>query len=143
VARAYRVREVDGIARRDTLLELQRKTFPSDPADQPTEKELWWLLYHESKPVGFCSMKAFGDEPGVYLLMRAGILDGHTGKGLQRRLIRTRVQRAKDLGARILLTSTALDNPASSNNLAREGFKLYNPAYPWMAKGYLYWFKHP
>jgi GNAT superfamily N-acetyltransferase len=71
-------------------------------------------------------------------LCRAGVLPAHRGQGLQKRLIRARIQVAKEKGMNWLVTDTN-DNPASGNSLIACGFKLFEPTVPWAANGAIYW----
>lgn len=90
--------------------------------------------------MAFACLRDVKREPAVGYLDRAGVRWHHRGKGLQSRLIRVRLRRAKQLGMQTILTTTH-DNPASGNNLFRCGFKMYTPNNPWMEKGTVYWTK--
>lgn len=99
----------------------------------------WWLAYVNGKIAGFASMQAT-EEGGLFAL--CGVLPKYRGKGLQKRLIRVRTIYAKRfLKLPRVFTYTASDNMPSANNLIKQGFKLYEPEYPWGLKGALYFFK--
>jgi GNAT superfamily N-acetyltransferase len=68
------------------------------------------------------------------------VLPEARGQGLQRRLIGARERHARALGMAWLVTDT-YQNPASSNSLIAAGYRLYEPAQPWGARGTLYWRK--
>jgi GNAT superfamily N-acetyltransferase len=78
--------------------------------------------------------------PGTGYLCRAGVLESHRGRGLQKRLIRVRERKARKLGWTHVVTDT-YENPASANSLIKCGFRSYLPRNPWGAKGVAYWIK--
>lgn len=135
----YSVREVNGTTHRETLLDLQRRIFPSDTIVDPA-RGYWWLVRFEGEAVGFASIRDIkGDAAAGYMTM-AGVLSAHKGKGLQRRLIAARLRKARACGWSRVITTT-YDNPKSINNLIRAGFRAYQPAFPWMATGTCYWLR--
>ena len=69
----------------------------------------------------------------------AGVLPAYRGQGLQKRLIKARVKKARRLGWTYLLTETILDNSHSQANLIDCGFRPYNPAKPWGDPSAVYW----
>lgn len=133
----YVIREVDGVKHRDILMHMQDKCFPADVPLDPS-RGYWWFAYWEGLPVAFACLRDVHREPTVGYLDRAGVRWHHRGHGLQRRLIRVRLNKAKRLGWTTVLTTTH-DNPASGNNLFRCGFKMYTPNNQWMDKGTVYW----
>lgn len=133
----YVLREVDGEKQRDLLTHLQHECFPEDSLEDPG-RGYWWVLTAGREPAGFCSIRDVKDTPGVGYLSRAGVLPTHRGRGLQRRLIRVRLRKARNVGWTRVITTT-YDNPASSNNLIACGFRLYVPETPWGVEGTLYW----
>ena len=119
---------------------LQKKTLPCDKL-YDTGSGHWWIAYaEENKPVGFAGIVRSFSWYDCGYLCRAGVIDGYTGKGLQKRLIRVRLRQAKKLGWQWAITDTT-NNPASSNSLIHQGFKLYEPTKPWAYKHSLYWRK--
>lgn len=97
----------------------------------------WWVAFDKETPVAYAGVKITSER--VAFLCRAGVLPSHRGKGLQAKLIRVRVAWAKRQGVKQVITYTVLDNPASSNNLIRCGFRLYTPEWKWVGNEALYW----
>ena len=136
----YLVRQVDP---RDpeiwVILErLQLTCLPGDIPQKPSSG-YWWLCYTDTGiPIGFAGMvpSVRWEETGY--LSRAGILPQHQGQGLQKRLIKVRISKAKTLGWKYLLSDTS-ENPASANSLISCGFKMYEPTRPYGLKTSLYW----
>ena len=117
---------------------LQKKILPED-IPYKTDRGHWWIAYAEDgKPVGFAGLVRSTRWNDTGYFCRAGVLDGFTGHGLQKRLIKARLAQAKRLGWNWCITDTT-DNPASSNSLIACGFKLYTPSSPWSFKHALYW----
>lgn len=112
------------------------------PADKPakTNAGWWWILYDGVKPIGFCGVYKSSQWAGTGYLCRAGVLTEYRGKGLQRRLIRVRERKARQLGFTHLVTDT-YENPPSANNLIACGYKTYHPRSPWGGDGVIYWIK--
>ena len=131
------VRDVD-IAK--TLIYLQKQCLPSDSICD-IKKGHWWIAYDEQMfPVGFAGMVRSYNFFDCGYLCRAGVVEKHQGKGIQKLLIKARERHAKRLGWNWLISDTT-DNPASANSLISCGFKLYNPSSPWGFKHALYWRK--
>jgi len=120
------------------LLFLQRKILPSDQPYEPTRGH-WWIAYAEcGKPVAFAGLVRSTKWTDTGYLCRAGVMDGFTGHGLQKRLILARIKQARSLGWNWLITDTT-NNPASSNSLINAGFKIYTPANKWSYRNAIYW----
>jgi GNAT superfamily N-acetyltransferase len=121
-----------------TLIFLQKKILPSDSPYKP-DRGHWWIAYTEDgKPVAFAGLVRSIKWGDTGYLCRAGVLDGYTGHGLQKRLISARITQARKLGWNWLITDTT-NNPASSNSLINAGFKIYRPAQPWSFRNAIYW----
>ena len=121
-----------------TLNFLQKKILPED-IPYKTDRGHWWIAYAEDgKPVGFAGIVRSTRWTDTGYLCRAGVLDGFTGHGLQKRLIDARLRQARKLGWNWCITDTT-DNPASSNSLISCGFKIYTPSNPWSFKNAIYW----
>lgn len=133
--RLHRTEDLDEIQRLNMLLVGNRLTDPQ------LHQSAWWLATAPGgDSAGFCGVKADTEGRWVYLI-RAGVCEAYRGQGLQRRMIRVRLnwaRRCTRAGAAI--TDTIPENTASSNNLIKAGFLLYTPAYPWAGdEGVLYW----
>lgn len=136
----YFVRKVNNKSKRfqNTLNRLQKEILPSDELCDVTVG-YWWIVYTESnKPVGFAGMKQSSQWTDCIFLHRAGIAYEHTGRGLQKRLIKARLNKAKNMGFNWAVTDTT-KNPASSNSLINCGFKLFEPSKPWGWSHTNYW----
>ena len=117
---------------------LQKKILPADTIYKP-ERGHWWVAYtEEGKPVAFAGLVRSITWTDTGYLCRAGVMDGYTGHGLQKRLIRARQTQAKKLGWNWLITDTT-SNPASANSLINAGFKIYTPANKWSFRNAIYW----
>lgn len=120
------------------LERLQITCLPGDIPQKATSG-YWWLCYTDAGvPVGFAGMVPSVRWEQTGYLSRAGILPAHQGRGLQKRLIKVRIAKAKQLGWRFLLSDTS-ENPASANSLISCGFKMYEPRNPYGLKTSLYW----
>lgn len=136
----FHIRYVDtrNASIRNVLLYLQKKCLPSDKPC-PVDHGHWWIAYTETDiPVGFAGLVRSSRWWDTGYLCRAGVVPNYTGNGIQKKLIRVRVLKAKKLNWNWLITDTTA-NPASSNSLISEGFKLYEPSMPWAYKYSLYW----
>jgi len=136
-----RIRQVDTIFEKHilALTRLHELCFPSD--DMPDfKKGYWWIAYDDSEPVGFCGLTHVQSWDSAGYLNRGGMIRTHRGKGMQRRMINVRVNKARKVGWSWLISATR-ENIPSSNNLIACGFKLYNPNYEWLDGHSLYWIK--
>ena len=118
---------------------LQAQTFPGDVSFN-TKKGWWWVAYEGDAPVAFAGLTPVLSWSRTGYLARCGVVDGHRGNGLQRKLIRKREDYAKKLGMVRVITTT-FNNPVSVNNLIARGFKTYTPERVWGASNTIYWVK--
>lgn len=124
----YTIRKVDGSKRAEVIVALASECgFITSELPDPTVGD-WWLVYHQGEPVGFAGMRPAVTDPEAAFLCLAGVLASHRGKGLQRKLVRKRLELAKQEGYARVISHTMTWNVHSSNNLVREGFELYWPA---------------
>lgn len=135
----YTLRRVDGAKHAEALRALHTLTFPLDSQEDYSEG-WWWLVYLDGEPVAFAGMRHAYTETDAVYLSRCGVLSGHRGHGLQRRLLAVRLRLARSIGF-VAVVTTTYDNPASGNNLIRAGFRLYTPDSPWACPGTNYWRK--
>ena len=121
-----------------SLLSLQLLCLPGDKAFAMDAG--WWHVVHTEREetIGFSGMVPSRKWCDCVYLCRSGILPEHQGNGLQKRLIRTRLAKARALGYKWAVTDT-YENPASSNSLISAGFRLFTPTEPWAGKGSLFW----
>lgn len=142
------VREVDMMdtTNRDDFNAMQDVCFPGDYIMAPEavldQNEIaWWFAYDAAdefdQPVGFACLTRGHTVRNVGYLAWAGVMPSHRGQGLQKRLIQARVQRATKWGCQRALSYTRAYNPASGNNLAACGFRMYTPSVNWAWEGAL------
>ena len=121
-----------------TIIKLQKWCLPMDTVFTP-DIGYWWIAYDDKDaPAGFAGMVMSTRWSDCMYLCRAGVLEAHQGHGLQARLVKTRIRKAKQLGMNWVITDT-YQNPASANSLINCGFKLFEPTRPWAGKGSLFW----
>jgi len=120
------------------LVGLQAFCLPGDAVYYPTSG--WWFLARDKAGAvaGFAGMVPSARWGDTVYFCRAGVLETHRGKGLQKRLIRARVNHARKLGYKWVITNT-YENPASANSLISCGFRVFTPSKPWAAEGTTYW----
>jgi RimJ/RimL family protein N-acetyltransferase len=125
----------------DTVDELRALNTALLPGSPPHEDTDWWGVWVGGSLVGYAGARAPAEWPGVYFLSRAGITEQARGQGLQRRLVRARVARARRLGCHSCITYTSPDNAASMRTLIACGFKPYVPEPAYVGDAYVYWRK--
>jgi GNAT superfamily N-acetyltransferase len=117
---------------------LQKACLPHDKI-YPTTKGHWYVAYaQDGEAVGFAGVVPSTRWSDTVYLCRAGVVLAHRGQGLQKRLIKARIRKAKALGMNWVITDTH-QNPASANSLIAIGFKMFEPSQPWGFKTALYW----
>lgn len=127
----------------ELLTELHALTFAPEEASMPEwENGHWWIGWEQrsATPAAFCGVTPSSLGHGIAYFKRAGVVHGHQGHGLQRRMIRMRERRARLLGFHTVVTDTT-DNWRSANNLIAEGYRLWAPSIPWAFPHTLYWRK--
>jgi len=137
----YHIRKVNNKSKRvkNTLIRLQKEIL-SGTALANTDEGHWWIVYTETnKPAGFAAMKQSEQFTDCVYFHRAGVTYEHTGNGLQARLIKARLKKAKAMGFNWAVTDTRLYNSGSSNSLINCGFKMYRPSKPWGFDDACYW----
>lgn len=95
------------------------------------DRGTWWVVTVGKDVVGFAGLYRSSIRRGTAYLCRCGVLTAHQGHGLQKRLIRVRLQWLRRNKFRSVVTDTAGDNPASANSLLACGFRMYVPAGRW------------
>lgn len=135
-----KIKRVDYDVWGEEIEALHKAVFPDDRRYTNVYAE-WWLVFDGAHPVAFAALAPSAQWLDAGYLARAGVLPEYRGQGLQRRLIRARVARAKKQGWSSVLSDTSKDSVPSSNNLMREGFRVYRPRHPWSFKCQLYWRK--
>ena len=117
---------------------LHEIVFPSD--DLPLDYRCChWVLMDGKDYAGFCILKILPH--GIGYLYRAGVMEGYTGKGLQKRMIRCRERLGRKIGLKQMITYTKIHNIASSVNLSKCKYSLYIPEEEYAEEDCLYWIK--
>jgi len=118
---------------------LQKACLPADVVYKITDKEYWYVAYtQDGEAAGFAGIVPSTRWSDTMYLCRAGVVLAHRGRGLQKKLIKARIRKAKALGMNWVITDTN-QNPASANSLISTGFKVFDPSKPWGLKTALYW----
>lgn len=136
------VREVDATDSivRAAIVSLIYDTFQPDTIQNNYRpKGMWWLAFHDKNVVGFAGMSPSVQWANTGYLTLSGVLAAYRGHGLQKRFIRRRIEKAKSLGWRWVVTETIHDNAPSMNNLLTCGFRAYAPVKPWNKAPAVYW----
>ena len=137
----YRIVQVDTRLSKvvQLLMLLQKACLPADVVYKITNKGYWYVAYTQNgEAAGFAGIVPSTRWSDTMYLCRAGVVRAHRGQGLQKRLIQTRISKAKALGMNWVITDTN-ENPASANSLIAKGFKMFEPSEPWGLKTALYW----
>jgi GNAT superfamily N-acetyltransferase len=135
----YRQIDASEPGNKQLLKVMQKACLPADSLYFP-EDGVWWVAYHKNVAVGFsCLSPSQQMEDGIYL-GRCGVVKAYRGRGIQRQMIRWRVQWAKRYGYKWAVSDTT-DNIPSANNLISCGFRLYTPKVTYSFARALYWRK--
>ena len=118
--------------------------FRADTAAIDPTRGHWFVAFEHRNPeelVAFCGLTPTHAQPGaIGYLKRVGVLPGHRGAGLQRRLVEESAVQATRNGWSSIIADTT-DNPISANNLIACGYRIYKPAEPWGITQTIYWRK--
>lgn len=117
------------------LQELDKQVFVG-ASDEFKQNREWWVIQQKGNIIAYCGSLY---SQGVCIFVRAWVARNHRGKGLQRKMIKTRLKAAK--GCYRAITYVYYDNANSINNLIKEGFLTYNPEYQYAGSGFIYWGK--
>ena len=107
-----------------------------------TKSHCWIARTESGEIAGFAVLQVVDGGRSAFL-SRVGVLRAYRGQGLQKRFIRVRERKAKQLGCEYLITYTDRENLASSNSLIACGYKLYTPERVWglPRSESLYWWR--
>lgn len=137
----FRIRLVDGSdpATAELLRSMQRECLPSDVLVDPSEGH-WWIAYDGDHPAAFLGLLPSHLYLNWGYLSRVGVCAPYRGLGLQLRLTRAAERKARELGWEGIESNT-YENPPSSNNFIKAGYRVYAPAVRYFADGTVHWFK--
>ncbi|MGE5522373.1 MAG: GNAT family N-acetyltransferase [Rhodospirillaceae bacterium] len=138
-----RIRRVD-ISDRVIQEAIQRMIYDCFAPGEWTSTKLWtrgdwWIAFNGEIDVAFGGMVPSQQWANVGYLCASGVLPEFRGHGLQKRLIKKRVQCARAHGWTHLVTETIVGNAASANSLIACGFRQFQPERPWGAPEAMYW----
>ena len=121
------------------VLALDEICFPHDDRIT-TADSLWWIVWQDKIPVAYAGLRICQAEQnlGLAFLCRVGVIPGHRGRGLQKRLIRARERAARQLAVSELVTYCVPWNSPSLNSLIACGYKFYRPATRYGGTGSVY-----
>lgn len=131
------ISKVDYVGMEDIFNTLQLVCLPEDEPYPDGDNVIWWIANDNNTLAGFASLTRL-DNDSAYL-SRAGVVDEFRGMGIQKRLIRARINHARKLGLQSIVTDCTTVNCASANSLISCGFKLYWPENPWALPDSIYW----
>lgn len=135
-----RVVEVDGPACRADIERLHTDLFGGGRSAVPLlHKGYWWLAYEGGEVVAFAGLVHSSHYQKTGYLCRAGVAGHSQGQGIQKKLIRARVAKARRLGWHFAMCDTHTRNPASANSLISCGFKMFVPFRKWNGRDHVYW----
>lgn len=137
----FRLREVDGTnpETAELLRKLQLECLPGDVVVDPSEGH-WWIAYAGDEPAAFLGLLPSHLFINWGYLSRVGVRAACRGYGLQLRLTRACERKARTLGWEGIESNT-YENPPSSNNFIKAGYRVYAPAVRYFADGTVHWFK--
>lgn len=119
--RIFRTKNLTAVRQLDSTL------WVDDETDTFIGHELWLVRGPTGKLVGYAALKLVDGGHTGYLA-KVGLMHEARGHGLQKRLIRVRERRARELGAKTVITYTSTTNMPSINSLVACGYRVYRPA---------------
>ena len=117
---------------------MDKNIFSGCNNEFQTNREWWVFLDNKDKIGAYCGSIY---TEGICIFVRAWVKKSYRGKGIQKKMISTRIKAAKDKGSYIVITYITKNNYPSVNNLIAKGFKFYFPEYAYGGKEMLYWSK--
>jgi len=98
------------------------------------ENRDWWVIVDSGKIIAYCGSLY---SEGVCIFVRAWVSLKYRNKGLQSKMIKTRLKAAKQF-CYVAITYTTHTNVHSANNLFKNGFKMYIPQQQYSGKEMIY-----
>ena len=121
---------------------IQRLCLPDDdPVTVNENPDGTWFLILDKRLIAFALVVPSRQWVDTAYLSRCCVYPSHRGKGIQKRLIRSRERHIRAKGYTWMITDTSTNNPASSNNLIKCGYKVIYPTKPWANENSIYWAK--
>lgn len=98
----------------------------------------WWVILDDGKIIAYCGCIY---SCNVCIFNRAWVHKNYRGLGLQRKMIKARINAAYKNDCYVCVTYTTPCNTPSANNLIKTKFLLFDPEYKYAGKGMLYFRK--
>ncbi len=125
-------------AQRNAIKRMQKICLPDDElCPIVKQSDIWFIAEIGNKYAGFGGVRYLYEN--TWYLCRAGVMPEFVGNGLQKELIRARIDGAIKYGANLIITDCTMDNYGSANSLIGCGFKLFKPCYNWGLDNSIYW----
>lgn len=119
----------------ERLKSLDKRIFV-DAYNEFKENREWWVIEDKGQIIAYCGSLY---NQGVCIFVRAWVYKDYRGKGLQSKMIKTRLKAARHCYR--VITYVAIDGVHSMNNLIKNGFLTYIPQYLYAGKGFIYFYK--
>jgi len=125
------------------VLRLDKSIFAGSPKVVLADSWWWLVRNEEGKPLAYAGMRpAIMDcHKGAAYMVRSGVIKSERGQGIQKRLIKARINLARRLGFQSVITYAMDWNLASANSLIGCGFKLYAPKVKYVGSDVFYFRK--
>ena len=117
------------------IKKMDDECFPGEKLDDLHE-HIWFIAFVDGEPAGYAALKIWSGNVGF--LSRVGVLARFRGKGLQKKLIRSRERYGKKRGVKVMVTYTWQYASYSPNSLISCGYKIYRPRNAWAGPHWLY-----
>jgi len=108
-------------------------------------KDSWWWIARDDdgKAIAYAAMRAavMDCHKDMAYMVRSGVLKAHRGNGIQKKLIKSRINMATRMGFKAIVTYAMDWNLASANSLITCGFKLYAPPVKYVGSDVYYFRK--
>ena len=113
----------------NAISKLDKICFPDDyPVDPQAPNTIWWIAWADGEPIAYAGIE---QHKTWWFLCRVGVAPDWRGKGIQKQLIKKRVEYARSVNDCPLYTHTVVNNAASSNSLISCGFRIFDPPWDW------------
>ena len=119
------------------LIELDKICFPGC-ANEFKDNRDWWVIEDKGTIVAYCGSLYFDK---FCMFNRAWVNRNYRGQGWQRRMIKKRIEQARQNKCKKVITYTLINNQVSSNNLIKMGFLLYEPEWKYVGSEVNYFIK--
>jgi GNAT superfamily N-acetyltransferase len=104
-------------------------------------RDTFWLFVYYKDPSNIIAYSALdmNRKKDYYFLARSGVDEEHRGNGIQKYMIRSRIEYAKTISNKQIMTYTHPENIASMNSLISCDFRIFKPKYRFAGKNMIYW----